>query len=74
MANFDHVTRSLRRRLWRAFQQDDAEAAMRAYQATLDEFEQLADVEDADSESKEVVNGSSPSISKARKSYKVRLQ
>lgn len=36
----DFVIRSLRRRLWKAFQEDDVETALRAYQASLDDFEQ----------------------------------
>jgi hypothetical protein len=36
----DFVVRSLRRRLWKAFQEDDKETALRAYQATLAEFVQ----------------------------------
>ena len=36
----DFVIRSLRRRLWKAFQEDDAATACRAYQATLDDFRQ----------------------------------
>ena len=34
----DFVVRSLRRRLWKAFQEDDKENALRAYQATTSEF------------------------------------
>ena len=36
---YDFVVRSLRRRLWRAFQNDDAETALRAYQASKEEFQ-----------------------------------
>lgn len=36
----DVIVRSLRRRLWKAFQEDDKETALRAYQATLREFTQ----------------------------------
>jgi hypothetical protein len=35
----DFVVRSLRRRLWKAFQEDDAVMALRAYQATLTDFQ-----------------------------------
>ena len=35
----DFVIRSLRRRLWKAFQDDDGETALRAYQASLSDFE-----------------------------------
>ena len=35
----DFVIRSLRRRLWKAFQEDDGETALRAYQASLSDFE-----------------------------------
>jgi hypothetical protein len=34
----DFVIRSLRRRLWKAFQEDDGETALRAYQASREEF------------------------------------
>lgn len=34
----DYVVRSLRRRLWKAFQDDDRETALRAYQATFHDF------------------------------------
>jgi hypothetical protein len=34
------IVRSLRRRLWKSFQEDDKEMALRAYQATLLEFVQ----------------------------------
>jgi hypothetical protein len=43
----DFVIRSLRRRLRKAFQDDDGETALRAYQATRDDFERwLQDEED----------------------------
>jgi hypothetical protein len=35
----DFVIRSLRRRLWKAFQDDDGETALRAYHASLDDFQ-----------------------------------
>ena len=35
----DFVIRSLRRRLWKAFQEDDGVTALRAYQASLEDFE-----------------------------------
>jgi hypothetical protein len=37
---YDFVIRSLRRRLWKAFQEDDGETALRAYQASREDFEQ----------------------------------
>mmetsp|Transcript_35230 Transcript_35230/g.85386 ORF Transcript_35230/g.85386 Transcript_35230/m.85386 type:complete len:1203 (+) Transcript_35230:195-3803(+) len=37
----DMVVRSLRRRLWRAFQEDDAEVALKVYQATFDDYEKM---------------------------------
>ena len=40
-AQKDMVIRGLRRRLWRAFQEDNAELALRCYQATFDDFEQM---------------------------------
>jgi len=41
----DFVIRSLRRRLWKAFQEENAETALRAYQATREEFEKWLDEE-----------------------------
>ena len=38
LLTYDFVVRSLRRRLWKAFREDDALTAMRAYQATLPDF------------------------------------
>jgi hypothetical protein len=40
LLTYDFVVRSLRRRLWKAFQDDDKITALRAYQATLTEFQQ----------------------------------
>ena len=42
----DFVVRSLRRRLWKAFQEDDKENALRAYQATTSELIQWLQEED----------------------------
>ena len=42
----DFVIRSLRRRLWKAFQQDDVETALRAYQASLEDFERWLEEEE----------------------------
>jgi hypothetical protein len=42
----DVIVRSLRRRLWKAFQEDDKETALRAYQATFIEFQQWLEHED----------------------------
>jgi hypothetical protein len=42
----DFVVRSLRRRLWKAFVDDDDVAALRAYQATFQEFHQWLQEED----------------------------
>lgn len=41
----DFVVRSLRRRLWRAFQEDDSEKALRAYQATFVDFQEWLEEE-----------------------------
>lgn len=38
LLTYDFVVRSLRRRLWKAFREDDVMTAMRAYQATLPDF------------------------------------
>jgi hypothetical protein len=38
LLTYDFVVRSLRRRLWKAFREDDVTTAMRAYQATLPDF------------------------------------
>jgi len=38
LLTYDFVVRSLRRRLWKAFQEDDLMTATRAYQATLPDF------------------------------------
>ena len=35
----DYAVRSLRRRMWKAFQKDDAETALRAYQASYEDFQ-----------------------------------
>jgi hypothetical protein len=58
----DFVVRSLRRRLWRAFQQDDAETALRAYQATFGEFQKwIEEEEDEKLRAEEEANGNSKS-------------
>lgn len=44
----DFVIRSLRRRLWKAFQEDDAEVALRAYQATTHDLERWLEEEDVE--------------------------
>lgn len=46
----DFVIRSLRRRLWKAFQEDNVESALRAYQATREDFEQWLDEEQVERE------------------------
>ena len=38
LLTYDFVVRSLRRRLWKAFREDDAATAARAYHATLPDF------------------------------------
>lgn len=58
----DMVIRGLRRRLWRAFQQDDAGAALRCYQATFDDYEQMLQEEE---EGKERVESGDESRSKS---------
>jgi len=65
------VIRSLRRRLWRAFQQDDAEAALKAYEATYADFDKMISAEEAEKEKIETEsesNSKSPSVSR-RKSH-----
>jgi hypothetical protein len=42
----EFIIRSLRRRLWHALQSEDAETALRAYQATPSEFQQWLHEED----------------------------
>ena len=48
-----HVIRSLRRRLWKACQEDDIETAIRAYQATRKDFEQWIVEEEQEQKRKE---------------------
>jgi hypothetical protein len=58
----DFVVRSLRRRLWRAFQQDDAETALRAYRATFGEFQKWTEEEEDEKlRGEEGANGSAKS-------------
>ena len=47
----DFVIRSLRRRLWKSFQEDDAEGALRAYQATTQDFERWLEEEEGERQS-----------------------
>lgn len=47
----DFVIRSLRRRLWKAFQDDSAETAFRAYQATTQDLERWLEDEEGERQS-----------------------
>ncbi|CAJ1959325.1 unnamed protein product [Cylindrotheca closterium] len=61
-AQIDIMVRNLRRRLWRAFQEDNAEAALRTYQATFDDYEQMIKEEE---EGKDKLEGDAESRSKS---------
>jgi hypothetical protein len=48
-----YVIRSLRRRLWKACQEDDVKTAVRAYQATRKDFQQWLIEEEQEQKRKE---------------------
>ena len=67
-AQIDIVVRSLRRRLWRAFQEDNAEAALRIYQATFDDFEEMIKEEE---EGKDKMEGDVESRSRSPRTVSI---